>query len=388
MIIPELLIKWPPVLIQPAFRKIQQFVNRSIFLLTLLTCFSPLFVVAQQLKPYKDFSVTDSLSRNIKYKNDIYELTKDLTKAYPEHLDKARAIFKWITENIKYDYKYFNKNNYKGKEPKTYKCKDDKDCEAKRIAWEIKYIDKVLRKGKAVCQGYAMLFKKMCDIAGLQSEIVTGYVRTEYYQVGTAGTLDHAWNVVWIDSTYYLLDATWAAGGCAKNEDGKLLSFSKNYNDYYWLTPPADFGRNHYPQNNKWTLLTNYTKDSFSLNPYYAPGAIENIKLISPASGIINAKKGDSIYFKLAYNGNINYLQINSNIFYNPPLWVLDNPEKRKPVLKLDTLAQKKQQYIKYKQEGGFIEFEYIVPDNSLYYLDILFDRQRIMRFKVNTSGK
>ena len=99
-------------------------------------------------------------------------------------------------------------------------------------------------------------------------------------------------------------------------------------------------------------------------------------------------KKGDSIYFKLAYNGNINCLQINSNIFYNPPLWVLDNPAKRKPVLKFDTLAQKKQQYLKYKQEGGFIEFEYIVPDNSLYYLDILFDRQRIMRFKVNTSGK
>jgi transglutaminase/protease-like cytokinesis protein 3 len=40
--------------------------------------------------------------------------------------------------------------------------------------WETKYIDKVLKKKKAVCQGYSMLFKKMCDIAGLKSEIVTG----------------------------------------------------------------------------------------------------------------------------------------------------------------------------------------------------------------------
>jgi hypothetical protein len=361
---------------------------RHNFLLTLITFLSPLFLFSQQLKPYKDFSAVDSFSQSIKYKNDIYGLTSDLTKPYSEQLYKARAIFKWITENISYDYKYYNKYNYKGKEPKTYKCKDDKDCEAKRIIWETKYIDKVLRKGKAVCQGYAMLFKKMCDIAGLKSEMVTGYVRTEYYQVGTAGTLDHAWNAVWIDSTYYLLDATWAAGGCSKNGDGKLLSFSKSYNDYYWLTPPANFVRNHYPQNNKWTLLSNYTKDSFSLNPYYASGAIKNIKLISPTSGIVNAKKGDTIHFKIEYGGFIKDLQINSNIFYNPPLWALDDPAKRKPVLKLDTLAQKKQQYIKYKQDGSLLEFEYVVTDNSLYYLDLMFDRQRIMRFKVNTSGK
>jgi len=28
-------------------------------------------------------------------------------------------------------------------------------------------------------------------------------------------------------------------------------------------------------------------------------------------------------------------------------------------------------------------EFDYAVTEGSLYYLDILFDRQRVMRFKV-----
>src|SRR5215213_9275715 len=129
----------------------------------------------------------DSFATTVKYKNNLSALTQELTSPYSEQLLKARAIFKWITENIRYDYKYYNKYYYKGKEPKTYKCKDDNDCEAKRIAWETNYIDKVLRKKKAVCQGYAMLFKKMCDIAGLKSEMITGYVRTEYYQVGSAG---------------------------------------------------------------------------------------------------------------------------------------------------------------------------------------------------------
>lgn len=360
--------------------------TRKFLTLLLFTCLCPAFLFSQQPRISHDFFMVDSLSKIKKYRTDIYELTSDLTKPYTEDLYKARAIFIWITENIKYDYKYYNKYYYQGKEPKSYKCKDEKDCAAKRVEWETSYINNILDKGKAVCQGYSMLFNKMCTLAGLKSEIVPGYVRTEYYQVGTAGTLDHAWNAVWLDSVYYLLDATWAAGGCLKNDDGKLLAFCKGYNDYYWLTPPSDFARNHFPQDNKWTLLTNYTKDSFSLNPYYAPAAIANIHLIAPSSGVINAKKGDTIHFKMEYRGYLKDLQINSNVFYNPPLWVVEDPGKRKPVYKLDTFAQKKQQYIKYKQAGALVEFDYIVTDNSLYYLDVMFDRVRVLRFKVNTN--
>ncbi|MES1217835.1 MAG: transglutaminase domain-containing protein [Bacteroidota bacterium] len=330
--------------------------------------------------------MVDSFAVTVKYKNDLTALTRELTDPYSAELLKARAIFKWITENIRYDYKYYNRYYYKDKEPKTYKCKDDKDCEAKRIVWVTKYIDKILHKKKAVCQGYSMLFKKMCDIAGLRAETIPGYIRTEYYQVGTVGKLDHAWNAIWVDSAYYLLDATWAAGGCAKNDDGKLLSFQKNFDNYYWLTPAGDFDRNHYPKDNKSTLLSNYTKDSFATNPYYLPSEIHNLKLIAPASGIISAKKGDTIQFIIDYAGYFRELQINTNLFRNPDVWVLDDISKRKKVRRLDTLAVKKQQYIKYNRDGSVYKFQYLVTDNSLSYLDILFDKQRVMRFKVNIN--
>lgn len=360
----------------------QKCMNRpklSLILLLLL----PIITFSQQAV---NLSSVDSFATTIKYKKDLSALTKELTNPYSEQLFQARVIFKWITENIRYDYKYYNRHYYKGKEPKTYKCKENENCDVKRIVWETKYINKVLKKKKAVCQGYSMLFKKMCDIAGLKSEIVTGYVRTEYNQIGSPGTLDHAWNVVWIDTAYYVLDATWAAGGCFKNENGKLLFFQKSYNDYYWLTPAQDFARNHYPENNKWTLLSNYSKDKFSTNPYYAPSEISNIKLIMPTSGIINAKKGDTIRFKIDYSGYFHDLQINSNIFRNPDIWVWDEVSKRKRVRRLDSAALKKQQYVQYNQTGSVYEFEYVVQNNSLYYLDILFDRQRVMRFKVNVS--
>ena len=350
-------------------------------LFTLFLLFLPVIGLSQT-KPGDLFPV-DSFACTVKYKNNLVNLTKELTDRYPEQLYKTRAIFKWITENIGYDYKFYNKYNYKGKDPKTYHCRNDRDCEARKIAWEIKYIDKILRKKKAVCMGYAMLFKKMCDLAGLQAEYITGYIRTKYYQVGTAGTLDHAWNAVWIDSAYYLLDATWAAGGCPQDEDGKLLSFKKNFNNYYWLTPAADFARNHFPQNNKWVLQPNYTKEHFATNPYYDASVIDNIKLVSPASGVITAKKGDTIRFKIDYTRYFRDLQINSNLFRNPDIYVWDQISRRKKVRRLDNLAIEKQQYIKYNRNGSLYEFQYVVTDNSLYYLDILFDRQRIMRFKV-----
>ncbi|HPG12234.1 MAG TPA: transglutaminase domain-containing protein [Chitinophagaceae bacterium] len=333
-----------------------------------------------------NLTTVDSLSILVKYKNDLKTLTKELTSSYTEQLLKVRAIFKWITDNIQYDYKYYNKYYYKGKEPAAYKCKNKKACEAKRIAWELKYVDKILRKKKAVCQGYSMLFKKMCEIAGLESEVIPGYIRTDYYQVGTLGKLDHAWNAIWIDSAYYLLDATWAAGTCGKDDDGKLLFFKKSFNNYYWLTPPSDFIRNHYPQNIKWTLLSDYSKDSFATNPYYLPSEIHNLELITPASGVITAEKGDTIQFVIRYNGYFNDLQINSNLFRNPDIWVVDDLSKRKKVRRLDTLAIKKQQYIKYKRDGDLYKFQYFISDHSLYYIDVLFDRQRVMRFKVNVK--
>ncbi|MCR8558976.1 hypothetical protein KXD93_15065 [Mucilaginibacter sp. BJC16-A38] len=360
---------------------------RSKSLLILVVLFWTCAVFSQSVKPVVDFSKADTLAMTVKYQDDIYRLTKELTNPFPEEMLKVRAIFRWITENISYDFKFYNKYPYKGKEPKTYTCKDDgEDCDIKRKVWETGYINKVLDKKKAVCEGYAMLFKKMCEIAGIEAEMIPGYIRTEYYQVGTVGTLDHAWNAVKINGNYYLLDATWAAGGCAKNDDEKLISFRKQFDDYYWLTPADEFARNHFPEDAKWVLLPHYTKENFSSNPYYSADEIANIKLITPPSGVITPKRGDTIHFKLKYAGDFHDLQINSNAFRNPEIWYWDYITKRKRARRQDTLAIKKQQYVKYKQRNDIYEFDYVVKDHTLEYLEIALNHRQVMRFKVNVS--
>ena len=53
--------------------------------------------------------------------------------------------------------------------------------------------------GKAVCQGYAVLFYRLCKEAGLSVRIISG--------TGNGGA--HAWNIVRIGSKYYNVDCTW-----------------------------------------------------------------------------------------------------------------------------------------------------------------------------------
>ena len=75
--------------------------------------------------------------------------------------------------------------------------------------------------GKAVCQGYAVLFYRLCKEAGLSVRIISG--------TGNGGP--HAWNIVRIGSKYYNMDCTW---------DGQDTA---TYNEFL-LKSEADF-RDH-----------------------------------------------------------------------------------------------------------------------------------------------
>ncbi len=331
-----------------------------------------------------DFSAVDKHARSIRYQNDLNKLTQDLVSPYTEQVFKVRAIFIWITENIAYDYKYYNEGNSNT----GFRCSGKKDdCDKARIEWENAIIDRVLDKEKAVCSGYSRLFKRMCELAGIKSEVVPGYTKKSPYQIGVPLNVTHAWNAVYLDDQYYFLDATWAAGNCVANEDGdKLVEFKKDYHDYYWLTPTAKFMRNHYPENDKWVTQKNYTKELFFNGPYYAPQILDKIELISPTTGMLNAKIGDMVHFEFTYNGKISYLQVNSNVFKNPTLPVARNSANEIVIRTNDSFLIKKAKFIPFKQVGNTYSFDYIVTDQTLYYLEVLFDFRMVMKFKIKVE--
>ena len=91
----------------------------------------------------------------------IDALVDYLIKPAKNDTEKARLIYMWIASNIRYDTKAFFSGNY-----------GNSSAEA------------TLESKAAVCEGYANLFKKMAEKAGLESEKISGYSKGYGYLPG------------------------------------------------------------------------------------------------------------------------------------------------------------------------------------------------------------
>ena len=335
-----------------------------------------LFFVAQT-KENQNFKEIDSLARTIKYENDLPKLVNQLTQNYKTDTEKYRAIFVWITDNIAYDYKTYNKK----RKTIEIKCKGKEDCEKKFSKIDNEIIDRVLSKKMAVCDGYSRLFKRMCNIANLNSAIIEGYIKNSPNQIGNMGILDHAWNSIKIDNEYYNIDLTWASGYCTKNKKGKLDAFVKNFNNYYWLTNNKDFFRNHYPKDKNWMNDSGISREYYKKQPYIEAYQMQYLRFLKPESGIINVKKGETIKFEFNYDKLVDKIQINTNLYKNPNIWRIVN-EKRE----LNKKALEKQKYIDYQRVKNNYTFNITIDNENLNYIEILFDYNLVAKFKITVS--
>ena len=185
-------------------------------------------------------SIALSIPKNKKYSVDDLSLllTKDLTT---EH-EKCRVIFRWITENIAYSF-----SNKTGD------------------------VQKVLQKRVAVCMGYAALFQAMSRKAGLECETVTGFAKITPEDIGVKLTKsNHSWNIIKLYGTWYLIDATWAAGNYTNK-------FVKDFDDSYYLSDPRFLILSHYPEEPKYQYLdTIISAETFIRYPIVYSGLMKN----------------------------------------------------------------------------------------------------------------
>ncbi len=168
---------------------------------------------------------TQALSAPDSVASSIASLSSYLTQDVRSDREKARAIYRWITENISYDVSRF------GEEPDP---------------------QLVLRQRRAVCAGYASLFAALAEASGLTAVIVHGEAKGMGPKgaMTSDGLLTHDWNVVKLDGAWHLLDCTWGAGRL----DERLL-FVPRFTDHYFLTPPELFSYDHFPKEARWQLL-------------------------------------------------------------------------------------------------------------------------------------
>src|SRR4051812_26477875 len=102
-------------------------------------------------------------------------LSKLLTANDTTDLQKVKSIFRWVTDNIAYNVRSFQ-NRTNAYSPDYWLEKDD-DTSAALKPLNERVAEMVLKRRTAVCDGYARLFKSLCDYSGIKCEIITGYAK-------------------------------------------------------------------------------------------------------------------------------------------------------------------------------------------------------------------
>lgn len=201
--------------------------------LTYILIFLPFGLFSQEFEKVDSYVETLTVNETI----EIDILTSKLTKPFFEDIDKVRAVFYWIADNIEYDYENF-KN--------------------KTVTHTQVQPETVLKKRKGVCEGYSNLFKAMLDLCDIESVVISGYARNDIETMFLYES-NHAWNSVKIDDKWYLFDVTWSRD-----------TLNKQVRDFYFKTDPEIFLLNHFPDDADWLLHdTEYDLDDYMRFPVY-----------------------------------------------------------------------------------------------------------------------
>lgn len=131
-------------------------------------------------------------------------------------VEKAAAMFGYITSNVKYD----------------------KELAASVKSGYVPDPDKTLESGKGICFDYASLFASMCRSQGIPAKLVMGYVRGNVY---------HSWNEIYTEDSgwvtvdiflsgnkWELLDPTFYASASDKASVAEYIGDGSDYSAIYY----------------------------------------------------------------------------------------------------------------------------------------------------------
>ena len=158
----------------------------------------------------------------------VNQLANYFVKKIPDDRARVRAIFAWVTMNVR----YLNTNR-------------DNEIWATPEHFLRQQPEQVLSNRTAVCQGFANLFQALCKASGIESQVVTGIVKDREGAVMSAG---HAWVAAEIMGEWRLFDPTWSI-------PSPMARW--RVNDAYFMVAPAQLVLNHLPDDPAWQLLEN-----------------------------------------------------------------------------------------------------------------------------------
>ncbi|XP_015782055.1 hillarin [Tetranychus urticae] len=193
----------------------------------------------------KVFTHIDEVAINVAREDQhtFTDLVRLLISPCNNDIEKARAIFRWITV----------------KNLNTMQFDDNVNADTPMG---------ILRGIKHGTESYHVLFKRLCSYAGLHCVVIKGYSKSAGYQPGIRfedNRFRNSWNAVYVAGGWRFVQCNWGArhlvnakevprpGSVAKG--GKSDSLRYEYDDHYFLTDPREFIYEFYPLQHEWQLL-------------------------------------------------------------------------------------------------------------------------------------
>jgi len=325
-----------------------------------------LLLVSQTIFSQTNFEKTDEYARNIEYNPDK-SLAKELTKNCSSEMEKVRSIFVWITDNIAYDFDLYQNPTL---QQELYVTSEN-------------VIQNTLDSKKAICSGYSLLFKSLCDEIGIECVSIDGYSRQFLDGFNEKTEPDHAWNAVKINNKWYLLDATWASGNGFGNR------FEKGFDEYWFLTNPKEFIYTHFPLDSKWTLLNqNYDKEYFYDLPVLTSHWFftKGVKVIEPKNGILEIGSDNKFSFEIERINNETEISFIATPWHTYA--TLNNlPEPTDEEFKKDpdkyNLVVPSIELLNKKTDGNKTKFEFIAKHKKIKTIILSIDGNQTAEYKV-----
>lgn len=226
-----------------------------------------------------NFRKADSIASSLKDETlfNLTQLSYKLTANLNTDVERFRAIYKWVCENIANDYSLYLLNKRKRKRFEN----DSIKFKTWTTSFRKKLFRKLLKDQRTICTGYAYLVKELAELANLECELIQGYGRVSTTDIEHLNLPNHSWNAVKLNDKWYLCDPTWASG----IPDPESNKFAFNYNDGFFLAHPELFAINHFPVEDKWWLLDKEipTFEAFLASPIIYGNAYKNLNLhLSP----------------------------------------------------------------------------------------------------------
>jgi hypothetical protein len=290
-------------------------------------------------------------------------LARKLTSTYQTDMEKVRAIFSWIAQHISYNTHIYS--SARRNAVSRYIPEPDDTTTAWKSADEMT-AEKVLRRRIAVCDGYAKLFKTLCNYAGLNAVVVTGYAKCNLEKSEKFRT-NHSWNVVMIDSSWKLVDVTWATGYINFADE-----FVRHLDESYFLSSPKQFILDHYPEDLRWTLLEQTPPvREFRFSPFKCKSFVKySISSIFPRNGTIDALPGDTIRIELETMDAKRDSMISADPFFDSTI-LTSSPAS---VFLQPALSE------------GRISYSYVVQNENVEWLHLLYNDDMILCYRLNVK--